>query len=117
MNFEVGDAGALKTGDRLERTNLVCDELLDVIGALYGQHSATEPPQVHEAWVGANIDFFAHRMGYSFTHGKGVAGMEAAGDVRRGNDLEQGRVVAHCIGAVAFSHVGIQIDELQGRSY
>src|SRR5262245_59040150 len=47
-------------------------------------------------------------------HHRRVAGVEAAGDVRRADDLDERRVVADGIGAPALGDVGVEVD-LQGH--
>src|SRR5260370_11970773 len=42
-------------------------------------------------------------------NGARITGMEAAGDVGRGDMIQQRRVVAHFPGAEAFAHVAVQI--------
>ena len=100
-------AGQRRQGGR--RADLVGDEALDLAGRI-GQHAATEAPEVGEAGVGAHRH--AARLGEAegLGHDFGVAGVQAAGDVGRGDHAEQGGVVADAIGAETFAEIGIEID-------
>src|SRR5207237_551016 len=72
--------------------------------------SSSEPPQVVKARMGADTDPLGDRLGDEALHRDRVAGMEAAGDARRANDLEQAGVVADVVRAKALAHIGVEID-------
>jgi hypothetical protein len=48
-------------------------------------------------------------------HDAGVAGVEAAGDVRAGHDVEERLVVAHAVCAVTLTEVAVEVDGASRR--
>ena len=106
---DVCDASAVVSGEPGERAELVDDVRPDL--GLREVHRATaEAHEVGEAWVGADTDAAAHALGHRAIHDPRIAGVEAAGDVGRGHDLEESRIVAHRPIAVSLAEVGDQID-------
>jgi hypothetical protein len=57
-----------------------------------------------------DADAAADAFGNRGVHDVRVTGVEAAGDVGTGNHLEQGSVVAHRVGAEAFSKICDEIN-------
>ncbi len=109
VRCQVGNPGSVvrrKTGQRAQ--------LVEDVGAYFGgsqvHGAATETPEVREAGVGANSDSAAHAFGYRGVHDVRVTGVEAAGDVRTGHNLEQGRVIPHGVGAEALAQIGDEIN-------
>jgi len=43
-------------------------------------------------------------------HGVGIPGMEAAGDVDRGGEIDHGSVIAHFPCAKSFAEIAVEID-------
>ena len=50
-------------------------------------------------------------------HDVRIAGMEAAGDIGAGHELEHGVVVAHAPRAEAFAEIGVEVDGASGESH
>jgi hypothetical protein len=108
VRLDVADPAAGRPGERLEGAELV----EDVGGELGGGHvelAPAEADQVRVRHLGADRhpapDGRAHRP----LHRRRVPGVEPAGDVRAGHDLQQGGVVAQVPAPVALAEVGVQV--------
>ena len=58
----------------------------------------------------AHVDAARQREPHGALHDEGIARMESAGHVGRGQYFEQRFVVAHAPGPVALAQVGIEVD-------
>lgn len=89
-------------------------ELVDDVGAhlLGGEvhRSPTEAAEVGEAGVGADADSALHARSHRGIHDPRIAGVEAARDVGRAEDVEERFVVPHAPGAEALTEVRDEID-------
>src|SRR6266508_3534846 len=74
------------------------------------QLAAPEAEQVGEAGMGAHGDPVRDRGLHAVAHDRGVPGVEAAGDVRRRDELHQGRVGAALPQPVALAEIGVEVD-------
>src|SRR5258708_31921604 len=107
------DVGFLVTGrgrDRLERADLVGDEVLDLGGVHARKRPAAEAVQVAVTGMRADADAAPFRKLHRPAHDVGIAGMEAAGDVDRSGKLDHGGVIAHLPSAKSFAELAIEID-------
>src|SRR5712671_2296333 len=107
------DVGYLVTGrgrDRLERADLVGDEVLDLGGLHARKRPAAEAVQVAVTGVCADADAARFCKLHRPAHDVGIAGMEAAGDVDRGGKLDHGGVIAHLPCAKSFAQIAVEID-------
>ncbi|MNT47226.1 hypothetical protein D3C72_1839220 [compost metagenome] len=109
MHLDVGDGMARVCGKGLCRTDLVGDQAFDLAGAERND-AAAETPEVRETRVRTyrNPTFPGQCEG--LRHDLRVAGMQAAGDIGGADDIQDGFVVAHAIGAVSLAHVGVEVD-------
>src|SRR3954471_24926238 len=107
------DMGYLVTGrgrDRLQRTDLVSDQVFD-LGYLHAwKRPAAKAVQVAVTGMRADADAARFRKLHRPAHDIGIAGMEAAGDVDRGGKLDHGGVIAHLPCAKSFAEIAIEID-------
>src|SRR5690606_33962590 len=85
---------------------------LEVLGALAGYAAAAEAVEVGEGRMRADGDAVLLRHPDRAAHHDRVAGMKAAGDIGRGDELQHRGVVADRIGAEALAHVAVQVDLL-----
>src|SRR5262249_41247014 len=69
-----------------------------------------EAPQVVESGVRADAHAFFLGAADDPAHRHGITGVEAAGDARGSNDLQDRVVVADRVGAEALAHVCVEID-------
>ena len=114
MRLEVAEAQAFGGGQTGERADLVDQHRLQFLGR-DAHWAAAEALQVGIGDMRADADAAFLRQPQRAPHHQRIAGMEAAGDVGRGDDAEQFRVGAHGPGAEALAQVGIEID-LHGSS-
>ena len=110
MRLDVGEPQPRGLRDRQRGSDLVDGHLLDVGRAVADDRPAAEPPRDEETRVGAVVDAAAARRRHGAMHDDGVAGMEAAGDVGRGDRVEHGSVVAHGPSRKSFPGVGVCLD-------
>jgi hypothetical protein len=106
----VRDLGAVQGGDRLQRADLVGDVGLELLDREVDDAPA-EALQVGEAGMGADRDAVQLAELDRVDHHRGIAGVEAAGDVSGLHDLQDLGVVAHHPGAEALAQVGVDVDE------
>jgi hypothetical protein len=103
--------GAGIAGHRLQRADLVGDHVFE-LARVHVDAAPPEAPQIVEPGMRADADPLGRGLGDEPLHHDRVAGMEAAGDARGTNDLEQPRIVADVIRTKALAHIGIEIDFL-----
>src|SRR3978361_1054207 len=110
MSLDVGHCMAGGGCDRLQRPDLVGDQVLD-FGRLHaGDRAAAEAVQMAVARMPPDADAGRVRTLSRLAHDIGIAGMEAAGDVDRGGKLDHGGVIAHFPRAKSFAEIAIEID-------
>jgi hypothetical protein len=96
-------------GEGSQRAELVQDVVADLIRRQV--HGApAKAAEVREARVRSDADPAPDAFGDGRVHNVRVTGVESAGDVGAGNHLEQGSVVAHRVGAEAFSEICYEIN-------
>src|ERR1700682_3972626 len=112
------DMGYLVTGrgrDRLQRADLVGDEVFDLRGFHAGKGPAAEAVQIAVARMRADADAAGFCKLHGLAHDVGIAGVEAAGYVDRGGKLDHGGVIAHLPCAKSFAEIAIEIDSCHVR--
>ena len=110
MRLDVGDLVTGRGRDRLQRADLVGDEVFD-LGSLHaGKWPAAKAVQVAVTGMGADADAARLRKLHRLAHDIGIAGMIAAGDVDRGRKLDHGGIVAHFPGTKTFAEIAVEID-------
>ena len=95
--------------DRLQCADLV----LDVRGETLRRDRQTPPSetaQIVEARMRADRHAAFQRQFHGARHHQRIARVKPAGDVGRGHDTEQRRIVTHGPGAEALAHIGVKID-------
>src|SRR5215467_9828184 len=112
MRLDMPDPVADGARHALERADLVDDDLFDVLGFLALDYAPAKAPDVEKARMRADPDAVFLRPGYGLEHDERVAAVEAAGDIRRGDDLQHLGVAAHRPGAKALAHVAIKVDHI-----
>ena len=105
MRLDVGDGVAGIGRERHRRPDLVGDQPLDLPRAVR-DHPPPEAGKVGIAGVGAHRDAIGLRGREGAGHHLGIAGMETAGDIGGGHDLEDRGVVADPPRAEPLAHVG-----------
>src|SRR5215210_6185902 len=110
MSFDVGHLVAGRGRDRLQRANLIGNEVLDLRRFKAGDRTATKTVQIAIAWMRADTDPARFRKLHRLAHDVGITGVEAAGDVHGGGKLDHGGVVAHFPSAKSFTEIAIEID-------
>src|SRR6266404_8951214 len=105
----MSDLGIGVASHRLERPDLVGDHVFE-LARVHVDAPPSEPPQIVEPRMGAGADARGDGLGDHPLHGNRVAGVEAAGDARRADDLEQAGVVTDVVRAKALAHIGVEID-------
>ncbi len=109
VGCDVGDGGAVVRGEGAEGAELVEDVVADFIGGeVHG--AAAKAAEVGEARVRPDADAAADAFGDRGVHDVRVSCVESTGNVGAGNHLEQCRVVAHRVGAEAFSEIRHEIN-------
>jgi hypothetical protein len=114
VRLDVGDARARGPGDAVERGQLV----QHVVGELCGvdvDEPAAEAGQVAVGDLRADRHPRGRRAGADPPHRGRVPGVEAAGDVRAGDQVEQGVVVPESPHAETLTEVGVEIDRERGH--
>jgi len=99
------------TRERLNRTRLVHDEVVHLLRRDL-HHAATKALQVRQRRMRADRDAVVEREAHRFPDRRGIAAVEAAGDVRRADVRHDLGVGAHLPGAVALAHVAVDVDSL-----
>ncbi len=110
VGLDVTHARARHAAHRLECAQLI-EHVSGELGWVHGDEAPTKTSQVAIADLGADDDpaFGGGRAGA--LQGEGVPGVEAAGDIRAGDDVEHGLVVAEPPGAERLAEVGVEIND------
>ncbi len=108
MRFHVGNLGAMEGRDRLQGADLVGDVGLQLLDGEIDD-AAAEPLEVGKARMGADRHAVLRAELHRIHHHDRVAGVEAAGHVGRGHDLQHLGVVAHHPRPEALAQVGVDI--------
>ena len=108
MWFDVADGRAGRRGQRRERADLV-DDVGGQVGRLDVDESPAEAGEVAIADLGADAyppirGRPAHRQQV-----RRIAGVEAARDIGRGDDVEHGVVITECPDAEPLAEVGVEV--------
>ena len=95
-------------------------DLIEAVGVLFVRRTlhvpASEADEVGISGVRAGRhSLFGAGLERLFHHQR-VAGVKAAGDVRRGHGAHYRRVVAHFVGAEALSDIAVKVYFVHGRS-
>src|SRR5260221_4758764 len=109
------DVGYLVTGrsrDRLQRADLVGDQVFDLRRLQAVNRPAAETVQIAVAGMRADTDAACLRKLHGLAHGVGIAGMKAAGDVDGCRELDHGGVIAHFPDTKSFAEIAIKVDGL-----
>src|SRR6202011_3252954 len=109
------DVGDLVTGcgrDRLQRADLVGDQVFDFGGFHARKGPSPKTVQIAVTGMGADRDATRLRKLAGLAHDVGIAGVETTGDVDRGGKLDHGGVIAHFPSAKPFAEIAIEIDGL-----
>ena len=114
VRLQVADLGPGISGHALERADLVGDHVFQVAW-VHVDAPAPEAPEIVERRMGADADAPLFRPRHHVVHGVGVARMEAAGDARGLDDVQQRVIVADLEHPEALAHVGVQIDLIGHR--
>src|SRR3981189_376643 len=110
MGLDVGYLVADRGRDRLQRADLVGDQVFDLRGFYAGKGPASKAVQISVTRMSADADAARFRKLYGLAHDVGIAGMEAAGDVDRGSEVDHGGVIAHFPCAKPFAEIAIEVD-------
>jgi hypothetical protein len=108
VRLHVGDAGPGHPGDAVQGGELV-EDVVGQLGRIDVDEPAAEPGQVAVGHLRADGDSPGGGPGAHAAHRRRVPGVEAAGDVRAGDDVEQGVVVPQSPYAEALTEVGVEI--------
>lgn len=109
MRGDVRNAGAVVGGEGGKGAELVEGVGADFLrGEVHG--APAKAAQVREAGVGTDADSAADAFGYGAVHDVRIAGVEAARDVRAGDDVQEILVLAQGVRAESFSQIRHEID-------
>src|SRR5215212_7198369 len=110
MRFDVSHLVTGRGRDRLQRPDLVGDQVLDLRCLEAGNWTAAKPMQVAVARMSADADPAGLRKLDGPAHDVRVAGVKAAGDIHGCGKLDHCGVVAHLPSAKSFTEIAIEID-------
>src|SRR2546423_2347957 len=110
MSFDVSHFVTGRGRDRLQRPDLVSDQVLDLRCFQARHWTAAKPMQVAVAWMSADAHPTGLRKLNGLAHDVRVAGVKAAGDIHGCGKLDHGGVVAHLPSAKSFTEIAIEID-------
>src|SRR5262249_23655844 len=96
MWLDVGDAMARVARKRLRSANLIGNDPFDLAGR-EGHPAATKPPEVRKSRMGADRNPTLLREPECMRHDLGIASVETARDVGRGDDGQHRVVIAATI--------------------
>ncbi len=109
MRLDVGHLGTGGLGEDPQRPDLVGDLGRQLV-ARHVHGAAAEAGQIAVGDLGPDPDAAFGGEVADAAHHRGVAGVEAAGDVGAGHDGEQGVVVGEGPAAEAFTEVCVEVD-------
>jgi len=113
VRFDVAHRGADRVGHPIQAGDLVGHLIAQLLG-IDVQVPPPEAGQVAVAHVRAHPNTPLGGQRADPAHGAGIAGMEPAGNVGAGHNLEQRGVITHQPGTKALTEVGVQIDVARG---
>src|SRR5829696_8439152 len=109
VKAHMGHAMTGRACNASERAKLVGHDRCELGG--FNLHRATaEALAVREGNMRSDIHATSKRRLHRPPHDKWVASVEPAGDVCRGQDIEQRLIVSYSPGAEAFAKIGVEID-------
>ena len=115
VRLDVVQLAAGRAQERLERARLVADVGGGVVRA--DRHdAAAEAEQVRQARMRADRDAVTHGEGDRALHRQRIAAVEAAGDVRRGDERHDLLVVAQRPVAEALAEVAVDVEGPLGQA-
>ncbi len=109
MRLHVPDTVAGRSGEGVERADLVQDVVGEVVGGVVDA-AAAEAGQVAVADLGSDADVPGHRRLADPAHDGRVAGVEAAGDVGTGDQGQERFVVAEGPAAESLAQICVKVD-------
>ena len=109
MRLHMGDAMMAEGRTGLERADLVGHPGLDLPRAL-GNDATSKTAKILKSRMGADRHAASLGRRGGGDHDRGIAAMEAAGDVGRRDELEERRIVTERVGSVALAEIGVEID-------
>src|SRR5215470_9284927 len=107
MRLDMSNLVTCRGRDRLQRADLVGDQIFDLRGLQAGNRTAAEAMQVAIARMRAHADAVRLSHLYRLAHDVGIPGMEAAGDVDRCGKLDHRGIMAHFPGAKALAEIAV----------
>src|SRR6266849_5060729 len=110
MRLDVSDLVTGRGRYRLQRADLVGDQVFDLRGLHARKRPSAKAVQVAVTGMRADADAARFCKLHGPAHDVRIAGMEAAGDVDRGGKLDHGGVIAHLPCAKSFAEIAIEID-------
>ena len=115
MRLDVPEPAALGGHHAGQRRYLVQDQVLDLAGRRLDL-AAPETDQVRESGMRAHGNAEPGRQAHRAAHDRRIAGVQAAGDVRRRHVAQDAFVVAELVAAERFADVAVEVDS-QRREY
>jgi len=112
VGLDVAERGPLRSSDGLKRTKLIEDEVGDLVSGQVHRAPAETLP-VSEAGMRTDGDPVAERQRNRGTHGVGVTGVKAAGNVRRADQREERRFRV----PLPLADIGVQVDRSRSDCY
>ncbi|MCY1446860.1 hypothetical protein D9M71_634500 [compost metagenome] len=109
MRLDVGDLGAGRAAERIQRAELIQHHGLHLVRRT-AHVPAAEAGEVGIGRMRADADAMLHRQAHGALHDQRIAGMEAAGQVGLVDQRHGVDIVAHLPGAEAFAHVAVEED-------
>jgi hypothetical protein len=114
VRLHVLQADAFSCRDTGDGRNLIENKVLG-LARCHGHLAAAEPCEIGESRVGADRHAAIPGQPDGRAQNGGVAAVESCGNARRGDRLQQIRIVADGIGAERLADVGVEIHPQHSR--
>ena len=109
MRFDVLDFAALGAGNGFERSNLIENEVDDLL-LRQPYRTPAEPLEVRVTRMRPNADSMTDRKLHRSAHDFGIAGMTATRDIRRADERHERGVIPHLVRSERLADISIEVE-------